>query len=48
MTPIGRSNPPQDLQSLLVQARVNGFGINANVSGIGVWMECETTVRRKP
>ena len=30
-----------------VQARVNGFGINANIPGIEVWMECETSVRRK-
>jgi len=30
-----------------VQARVNGFGVNANVPGIEVWTECETSVRRK-
>jgi len=30
-----------------VQARVNGFGVNANILGIQVWMECETSVRRK-
>jgi hypothetical protein len=30
-----------------VQARVNGFGVNANIPGIEVWMECETSVRRK-
>ena len=30
-----------------VQARVNGFGMNANIPGIEVWMECETSVRRK-
>ena len=30
-----------------VQARVNGFGLNANIPGIEVWMECETSVRRK-
>ena len=31
-----------------IQARVNGFGINANVPGIEVWMEPQTSVRRKP
>ncbi len=31
-----------------VQARVNGFGVNANIPGIEVWMDCETSVRRKP
>lgn len=31
-----------------VQARVNGFGINMNIPGIEVWMECQTSVRRKP
>lgn len=31
-----------------VQARVNGFGINANIPGIEVWMECQTSIRRKP
>lgn len=30
-----------------VQARVNGFGINATVPGIEVWMESQTSVRRK-
>lgn len=30
-----------------VQARVNGFGMNANIPGIEVWMECTTNVRRK-
>ncbi|HUZ97078.1 MAG TPA: hypothetical protein VMU57_19420 [Edaphobacter sp.] len=30
-----------------VQARVNGFGINANIPGIEVWMESQTSVRRK-
>ena len=30
-----------------VQARVNGFGLNASIPGIEVWMECETSVRRK-
>jgi hypothetical protein len=30
-----------------VQARVSGFGINANIPGIEVWMECATSVRRK-
>jgi hypothetical protein len=30
-----------------VQARVNGFGINANIPGIEVWMEPQTSVRRK-
>ncbi len=31
-----------------VQARVNGFGTTANISGIEVWMDCETSVRRRP
>ena len=31
-----------------VQARVNGFGMNANIPGIEVWMDCETSVRRRP
>ena len=31
-----------------VQARVNGFGVNANIPGIEVWMDCETSVRRRP
>ena len=31
-----------------VQARVNGFGVNANIPGIEVWMEPQTCVRRKP
>jgi hypothetical protein len=35
------------LDSRRVQARINGFGVNANIPGIEVWMECETTVRRK-
>jgi hypothetical protein len=30
-----------------VQARVNGFGINANIPDIEVWMESQTAVRRK-
>ncbi len=30
-----------------VQARINGFGINANIPGIEVWMESQTSVRRK-
>ena len=30
-----------------IQARVNGFGINANIPGIEVWMESQTSVRRK-
>jgi hypothetical protein len=30
-----------------VQARVNGFGVNANIPGIEVWTESETSVRRK-
>jgi hypothetical protein len=30
-----------------VQARVNGFGVNANIPGIEVWMESQTSVRRK-
>ena len=30
-----------------VQARVNGFGINANVPGIEVWMESQASVRRR-
>jgi hypothetical protein len=30
-----------------VQARVNGFGTNANIPGIEVWMESQTSVRRK-
>jgi hypothetical protein len=30
-----------------VQARVNGFGINANIPGVEVWMEHQTSVRRK-
>jgi hypothetical protein len=29
-----------------VQARVNGFGTNANIPGIEVWMESQATVRR--
>ena len=29
-----------------VQARVNGFGVNANIPGIEVWMECETRYLR--
>ena len=31
-----------------VQALVNGFGVNANIPGIEVWMEPQTSVRRKP
>jgi hypothetical protein len=30
-----------------VQARVNGFGVNANIPGIEVWMEPQTSIRRK-
>jgi hypothetical protein len=30
-----------------VQARVNGFGINSNIPGVEVWMEPQTSVRRK-
>lgn len=30
-----------------VQARVNGFGVNANIAGVEVWMEPQTSVRRK-
>ena len=30
-----------------VQARVNGFGVNANIPGIEVWLESQTNVRRK-
>lgn len=29
-----------------VQARVNGFGVNASIPGIEVWMDCQTSVRR--
>jgi hypothetical protein len=35
------------LDSRRVQARINGFGVNANIPGIEVWMECATSVRRK-
>jgi hypothetical protein len=35
------------LDSKRVQARVNGFGVNARIPGIEVWMECEARVRRK-
>ena len=35
------------LEPKRVQARVNGFGINANIPGIEVWMESQTNVRRK-
>jgi hypothetical protein len=30
-----------------VQAHANGFGINANIPGVEVWMEPRTSVRRK-
>lgn len=30
-----------------VQGRVNSFGTSANIPGVEVWMECETSVRRK-
>jgi len=30
-----------------IQARVNSFGVSANIPGIEVWMECTTSVRRK-
>lgn len=30
-----------------VQARVNSFGVNANIPGVEVWTECTTSVRRK-
>jgi hypothetical protein len=30
-----------------VQARINGFGVNANIPGIEVWMESRASVRRK-
>jgi uncharacterized membrane protein YqiK len=30
-----------------IQARVNSFGVSANIPGIEVWMECSTNVRRK-
>ena len=30
-----------------VQARVNGFGVNANIPGVEVWLEPQTNVRRK-
>ena len=30
-----------------VQARVSGFGTNANIPGVEVWMEPQTSVRRK-
>jgi len=35
------------LDSKRVQSRVNGFGVNASIPGIEVWMECATSVRRK-
>ena len=35
------------LDSKRVQSRVNGFGVNARIPGIEVWMECATIVRRK-
>jgi hypothetical protein len=31
-----------------VQARVNAFGLNANVPDIEVWMEPQTSIRKKP
>jgi hypothetical protein len=31
-----------------VQTRVNGFGVHANIPGIEVWIESETSVRRRP
>src|SRR5947208_618553 len=31
-----------------IQAWVNGFGVNASIPGIEVWMESQTCVRRKP
>jgi len=37
----------QVLDPKRVQARVNGFGINANIPGVDVWMEPQTSVRRK-
>ncbi len=30
-----------------VQSRVNGFGVDANIPGIEVWMEGQTSVRKK-
>jgi hypothetical protein len=30
-----------------VQARVNGFGVNANIPGIEVWLESQTSVQRR-
>jgi len=30
-----------------VQARVDGFGLSANVPGIEVWLEPQTCIRRK-
>lgn len=30
-----------------VQARVNSFGVSANIPGVEVWTECTTSVRRK-
>jgi hypothetical protein len=35
------------LDTKRVQARVNAFGVNANIPGIEVWMEYATSVRRK-
>jgi hypothetical protein len=35
------------LDSRRVQARINSFGVSANIPGIEVWTECQTSVRRK-
>lgn len=47
--PICQSVPREYLvlDSRRVQARINGFGVNAHIPGIEVWMECETSIRRK-
>lgn len=35
------------LEPRRVQARVNSFGVSANIPGVEVWTECTTSVRRK-
>jgi len=45
-----RRSVPREYQVLdpkRVQARVNDFGTNGNIPGVGVWMEPQTSVRRK-
>ncbi len=38
---------PESLTPAFRRARVKGFGVSANIPGVEVWMEPQTSVRRK-